>query len=292
MATLLQDAAGDWWTALLKERHGSRPADYTEMSALLRKRFGSSTRVDRARAALRNIKQSTNENVRAYSTRFESLLSKLPSFDAEWAKSQYIWGLNQRVAELVVIAEPADLHAAILKAEKIEMARSTVSGNQGQTSGGWPRISRGRFSRGRGRFAAVQQTSGHGAQQTIAVQNQSGQPGPRLNLNNVQCYRCKGWGHMSSHCPSDRSVQYRGGRSGGRSRGRSSKRPRKRRTRTRPYTSQLTPPWSRPDQERLHRRHRCRTLPQCPRPLGRETSCAPLWPAMSAGGEVGTPCPP
>ena len=220
MATLLQDAAGDWWTALLKERHGSRPADYTEMSALLRKRFGSSTRVDRARAALRNIKQSTNEGVRAYSTRFESLLSKLPSFDAEWAKSQYIWGLNQRIAELVVIAEPADLHAAILKAEKIEMARSTVSGNQGQTSGGWPRISRGRFSRGRGRFAAMQQAPGHGAQQTIAVQNQSGQPGPRLNLNNVQCYRCKGWGHMSSHCPSDRSVQYRGGRSGGRSRGR------------------------------------------------------------------------
>ena len=33
--------------------------------------------------------------------------------------------------------------------------------------------------------------------------------------------------------------------------------------------SQLMPPWSRPDQERLHRRHRCRTLPQCPRPLGR-----------------------
>ena len=220
MATLLQDATGDWWTALLKERHGSRPTDYTEMSALLRKRFGSLTRVDRARAALRNIKQSTNENVRAYSTRFESLLSKLPSFDAEWAKSQYIWGLNQRVAELVVIAEPADLHAAILKAEKIEMARGTVSGNQGQTSGGWPRISRGRFSRGRGRFAAVQQTAGHGVQQTVAVQNQSGQPGPRLNLNNVQCYRCKGWGYMSSHCPSDRSVQYRGGRSGGRSRGR------------------------------------------------------------------------
>ena len=180
MATLLQDAAGDWWTALLKERHGSRPADYTKMSALLRKRFGSSTRVDRARAALRNIKQSTNENVRAYSTRFESLLSKLPSFDAEWAKSQYIWGLNQGVAELVVIAEPAYLQAAILKAEKIEMERSTVSGNQGQTSGGWPRISRGRFSRGRGRFAAVHQTAGHGVQQTVAVQTQSGQPGPRL----------------------------------------------------------------------------------------------------------------
>ena len=52
MATLLQEAAADWWTALLKERHGSRPADYLEMSVLLQKRFGSTTRVDRARAAL------------------------------------------------------------------------------------------------------------------------------------------------------------------------------------------------------------------------------------------------
>ena len=155
MAILLQDAAGDWWTSLLKEWRGSRPADYAEMSALLQKRFGSSTRVDRARAALRNIKQSQTENVRTYLTRFEALLAKLPSFDGEWAKSQYIWGLNQRVAELVVIAEPADLHAAILKAEKIEMARGTVSGNLGQSSGGWPRGNRGRFSRGRGRFAVV-----------------------------------------------------------------------------------------------------------------------------------------
>ena len=57
MATLLQEAAADWWTALLKERHGSRPADFLEMSVLLQKRFGSTTRVDRVRAALRNIKQ-------------------------------------------------------------------------------------------------------------------------------------------------------------------------------------------------------------------------------------------
>ena len=45
-------------------------------------------------------------------------MAKLPTFDNDWAKSQYIWGLNQRVAELVVIAEPTDLQAAILKAEK------------------------------------------------------------------------------------------------------------------------------------------------------------------------------
>ena len=124
------------------------PWIFSEMSALLRKRFGSSTRVDRARAALRNIKQLQNENVQAYSSRFEALLAKLPTYDVEWAKSQYIWGLSQKVAELVVIAEPADLQAAILKAEKIEMARGTVSGNSGQSSSGWFRGSRGRLTHG------------------------------------------------------------------------------------------------------------------------------------------------
>ena len=134
MATLLQEAAADWWTALLKERHGVRPADFVEMSVLLQKRFGSTTRVDRARAALRNIKQGQNEATRSYSTRFEALLAKLPTFDKEWAKTQYIWGLHPRTAELVIIADPKDLHSAIHQAEKIEMARGAVSA--GQTSQG------------------------------------------------------------------------------------------------------------------------------------------------------------
>ena len=235
MATLLQEAAGDWWTALLKERHGSRPADYAEMSALLRKRFGSSTRVDRARAALRNIKQLQTENVRTYSTRFEALLAKLPSFDGEWAKSQYIWGLNQRVAELVVIAEPADLHAAILKAEKIEMARGTVSGNLGQSSGGWPRGNRGRFLEG------VDDLQQFNRQQDQVLINpvKANSRTQDFKLNQVsqdqeQIYSMcsvtvvRAGDICPSHCPSDRSVQFRGGRGGGRKR-KILQRPRKRR---------------------------------------------------------------
>ena len=48
MAPLLQEAATDWWTTLLKERHEVRPTNFVEMSVLLEKRFGSTTRVDRA----------------------------------------------------------------------------------------------------------------------------------------------------------------------------------------------------------------------------------------------------
>ena len=108
-ATLLQEAAADWWVALLRERSGRRPENFAEFTVLLCKRFGSSTRVDRARAELRNIRQGQSETVRSYSTRFESLLGKLPTHDREWAKVQFIWGLHQRIAELVTIAAPSDL---------------------------------------------------------------------------------------------------------------------------------------------------------------------------------------
>ena len=89
--------------------------------------------------------------------------------------------------------------------------------NQGQSSGGWFRSSRGRFTRGRGRMASVQPTagpstytSGQGHQQLGGGQYQSGQQGPRPNLNNVQCFKCQGWGHRYYQCPSKFAVQYDG----------------------------------------------------------------------------------
>ena len=45
-ATLLQEAAADWWVTLLRENYGERPADFQEFAVRLEKRFGSSTRVD------------------------------------------------------------------------------------------------------------------------------------------------------------------------------------------------------------------------------------------------------
>ena len=82
-------------------------------------------------------------------------MAKLPSFDKDWAKTQFIWGLHQKIVELVTIADPTDLQAAINHAEKIEMARSfAASGQQGQKQGN-PNRGHGGFMRGRGRFNAV-----------------------------------------------------------------------------------------------------------------------------------------
>ena len=153
--TLLQDAAADWWHALLKTRGGMRPRNFVEFADLLGRHFGSSNHVDHARAELRNIRQGQSESVRAYSTRFEALLGKLPSWDADWAKTQFIWGLHRRVAELVIIASPADLFSAIHKAEQVELARSFAysGGAQQQPRGsGWRGWGRGAC----GLFATVQ----------------------------------------------------------------------------------------------------------------------------------------
>ena len=92
-ATLPQEAAADWWVTLLRENYGERPADFQELVARLEKRFGSSTRVDRAKAALRDIRQGQTENVRTYSTRFEGLLGKLPSWDQDLGKNPIYLGI-------------------------------------------------------------------------------------------------------------------------------------------------------------------------------------------------------
>ena len=232
-ATLLLEAAADWWVALLKERYGRRPDDWAEFTVLLSKRFGSNTRVDRARAELRNIRQGQAETVRAYSTRFEALLGKLPTFDKEWAKTQFIWGLHQRTAELVTISSPGDLHTAINQAEKVEMARNfAASGQSGQKSGNMGR-GRGGWQRGRGRFNAVQsqgtsQGQGQSGGGQIAVQSVQASNTNAAAISRNQCRRCGGWGHWSTECPSPyNAMQQRGqrgrsirGRRGGRGRGR------------------------------------------------------------------------
>ena len=80
-----------------------------------------------------------------YSTRFEGLLGKWPSFDQDWAKIQFIWGLHMRVTELVTILGPVDLAQAICKAKEVEMARNLASKGQTTQKNQNPYRGRGKF---------------------------------------------------------------------------------------------------------------------------------------------------
>ena len=105
----------------------------------------SSTRVDGSRATLGDIQKGQIEIMQAYYTQFEALLGKLPSFDKDWAKTQFIWVLHLLVAELVTIAGLVDMHLAICKVEEIEMAWNLTSGGQAGQKTQNPYRGRGRF---------------------------------------------------------------------------------------------------------------------------------------------------
>ena len=193
VSTLLQGAAIDWWVALLRERGGRRPRHFEELAALLEQRFGSTNRVIRARAALRNIQQDHFASVRNYATRFEEYLGKLPHYDEEWAKSKFIGGLHGGIASMVYITGPTTLASAIEIAERVEMARNAAK--MGDTQG--------------------QSNDAKRRQRTVReLQNDEG--GSRSDRSAVsQCRKCQGFGHWAYQCPSSHHQRgCRGGRRG------------------------------------------------------------------------------
>ena len=192
VSTLLQDAAIDWWVALLQERRGKRPKNFEEFAALLEQRFGSTNRVVRARAALRTIQQDRSEGVRSYSARFEELLGKLPSYDDEWAKSQFVWGMQGEIGEMVAIAAPSTLAEAISTAEQVELAKNTVNPGGAQKQ---PEDMKGHSNEGLVKDADV---------------------GPNGKRDaSTQCRKCNGFGHWAYQCPSPHMMRgRRGGRCG------------------------------------------------------------------------------
>ena len=193
VSTLLQGAAIDWWVTLLRERGGRRPRHFDELAALLERRFGSTNRVLRARAALRNIQQEHSEGVRSYSTRFEEYLGKLPHYDEEWARSQFVWGLHGEIAAMVVIAAPTTLASAIEIAERVEMTRNAAKLGDAQ-----------------------KQSKEVKRRWDTSRELQDGEGGFRIERTAVaQCRKCQGFGHWAYQCPSSHLQRgCRGGRRG------------------------------------------------------------------------------
>ena len=103
VVTLFIGAAQLWWQRYVKQ-HGGPPLIMEDLEYALIKGFGNSSKEQTAMASLLHIKQNVNESVHAYALRFEQTLDQVSSFDEQWIKNIFIWGLQSNIATQVAWA--------------------------------------------------------------------------------------------------------------------------------------------------------------------------------------------
>ena len=115
-------------------------------------RFGTSIRIEKARAGLYRLKQD-KMTVLQYAHLFESYLAQLGDYDESHYLAHFIFGLRPEIMRGVYIQQPETLPAAKNMAEKLELTHLATSerrehtkskttskaqhrGTQGRRSGG------------------------------------------------------------------------------------------------------------------------------------------------------------
>ena len=89
-------------------------------------RFGTSIRVEKARAGLYQLKQD-KMTVLEYTSAFEHFLAQIGDYDESYYLIHYIFGLRPEIMRLVYVQEPASLLAAKTLAEKLELTHQATA---------------------------------------------------------------------------------------------------------------------------------------------------------------------
>ena len=92
-------------------------------------RFGTSIRVEKARAGLYQLKQD-KMTVLEYTSAFEHFLAQIGDYDESYYLIHYILGLRPEIMRLVYVQEPASLLAAKTLAEKLELTHQATAMKQ------------------------------------------------------------------------------------------------------------------------------------------------------------------
>lgn len=233
-ATLLQSHARLWWDKFLLERHGKRPETLQEMLQALETRFMSPMYEKDARMKLWTISQRKEESVHGFSSRFQTLLARLPRYDETDMLERYIRALHPHLRMPVAQKEPKTLSECIRVASHLELLSGTYIGKSvsGDSSSAAQRVQVQNQGRGQGKKGSSQQQQQQQqqSQQYQQYQQNSGQGRGRGKKGQgggrgPQCYRCGAWGHIAPRCPtlaqdqgrgSFQTPRGRGGQSGGR----------------------------------------------------------------------------
>ena len=108
------------------------PGDWTTLRQAMLKRFGSSIRVEKARAGIYQLRQD-KMSVLQYAEAFESFLARIEDFDESQYLVQFIFGLRPEISRLVYLQQPASILAAKEMAERLELTHQATAMNQRHT---------------------------------------------------------------------------------------------------------------------------------------------------------------
>ena len=127
VVSLLRGAAYDWYHHY--EMRTGCPGDWTTLRLAMLERFGTSIRVEKARAGLYQLKQD-KMTVLEYTSAFEHFLAQIGDYDESYYLIHYIFGLRPEIMRLVYVQEPASLLAAKTLAEKLELTHQATAMKQ------------------------------------------------------------------------------------------------------------------------------------------------------------------
>ena len=127
IVSLLRGAAYEWY--LQYETRTGCPGNWTTLRQAMLKRFGSSIRVEKARAGIYQLRQD-KMTVLQYADAFESFLAQIEDFDESQYLIQFIFGLRPEISRLVYLQQPASLLAAKEMAERLELTHQATEMHQ------------------------------------------------------------------------------------------------------------------------------------------------------------------
>ena len=127
VVSLLRGAAYDWYHHY--ETRTGCPGDWTTLRLAMLERFGTSIRVEKARAGLYQLKQD-KMTVLEYTSAFEQFLAQIGDYDESYYLIHYIFGLRPEIMRLVYVQKPASLLAAKTLAEKLELTHQATAMHQ------------------------------------------------------------------------------------------------------------------------------------------------------------------